>query len=154
MLPGPTPFDILPRSPCSLLTPFYQFSLLLSYLSLSPAPVQFFLLLLDNSSCSLLHFPIFFAAPCSLSQIFVLPAPRLRFPCSLPYFRPCSLLPSKVSRAIRFLLPDNPLRGFRREVVELGSIRPCISPSIYNVQKVHKIRDDIKILGKFPIFTL
>ncbi len=61
---------------------FYQFSLLLFHLSLLPAPFWFFLLLPDNFSCSLLHIPFFC---CSLLPYpnFVLPAPRLRFPCSL-----------------------------------------------------------------------
>ncbi len=77
-----TPFSLLPSifqrtllftnfhwsffiSPCSLLLfTFYPCSLIIS---LAP--------------CSISQF---FTAPCSIFQICVLPAPRLRFPCSLP----------------------------------------------------------------------
>ena len=101
------PLKILPRSPCSLLLlppPFYQFSLLFFHLSLLPAPFQFFLLLLDNFSCSLFHFLIFccslipfqfFLAPCSQITFSLLSAPLLilgHVPCSLGSLGPFSLL--------------------------------------------------------------
>ena len=102
----PAPFDILPRSPCSLPffgahSFFYQFSLLISplfapcsFLICSLAPWLFLLLLAPFPSffcCSLLPFTIFC---CSLLPGYVFLAP-----CSLPYFEPCSLLPW-VSRSI------------------------------------------------------
>ncbi len=76
----PAPFDILPRSPCSL--PFFGTR---SFHTIFTAPFSSLF-----APCSSFIFPLtscsisqFFAAPCSLFQIFVLPAARLRFPCSL-----------------------------------------------------------------------
>ncbi len=105
------PFDISPRSPCSLrffgarsFLPIFT----ASFSSLI-APCSFFLFFLflpDDFSCSLLHFPIFccslppslyFCAPCSQIMFSLLPAPSLilgHAPCSLgsqgPF--PCCLI--------------------------------------------------------------
>ncbi len=112
-------------APCSLrhLTPFSLLpSILRRSLLFSNNHCSFFiflcsLLLFNFSSCSL----IISLAPCSISQFLLLPAPFSKFscsllpdyvflaPCSLPYYRPCSLLPW-VSRAI-LPAPWLPLTG-------------------------------------------
>ncbi len=93
------PFSLLPSNFWrSLLFTNYHCSIFISLCSL---------LLFNFSSCSLIislapcSISQFFAAPCSLFQFFCSLLPDYIFlaPCSLPYLRPCSLLPW-VSRAI------------------------------------------------------
>ncbi len=96
-------------APCSI-RHFIPFSLLHSIFRRSPLFTNFHcsffislcsLFLFNFSSCSLIislaPCPIsqFISAPCSLFQICVLPAPRIRCPSSLlpSFFMPCSLLP-------------------------------------------------------------
>ncbi len=98
-------YPVLPAPHFSALAPLYQFSPLLIHLYLRPAPFNLFLLLPDNFSCSLLHFPIFccsllpfsiFCAPCSHITCSLLPAPFVilgHAPCSLGCQGPFSLLP-------------------------------------------------------------
>ncbi len=94
----PAPFHF------AALAPFYLFSLLLFHLSLLPAPFKFFLLLLAP-------FPNFLLLPAPFSNFLCSLLPNYVFlgPCSLPYFRPCSLLPW-VSRVI-LPAPWLPLTG-------------------------------------------
>ncbi len=92
-----TSFSLLPSIfRRSLLFTIFHCSFFISLCSLLLSYFSSCSLIISLAPCSISRF---FAAPCSLFQFFVLPAPRLHFPCSLPYFRPCFLLPW-VSRAI------------------------------------------------------
>ncbi len=99
-----TPFSLLPSIfQRSLLFTNFHCSFFISLCSL--LLFLFFLLLPDNFSCSLLHFPIFccsllpfldFCAPYSQITFSLPPAPSLilgHAPCSLGYQGPFSLLP-------------------------------------------------------------
>ncbi len=76
-----TLFSLLPSNfQCSLLFTNFHCSLYISICSLLLFNFFSFSLIISLAPCSISQFS---AAPCSLFQIFVLPAPRKRFPCSL-----------------------------------------------------------------------
>ena len=105
--------------PFSLLPSIFQRLLLFTNFYCSFFNSLCSLLLFSLSPCSLIIFLAprsisqFFAAPCSLFQSLcsLLPDYVFHAPCSLPYFRSCSLLPW-VSRAI-LLAPWLPITGVR-----------------------------------------